>query len=236
MVLVTFSWDDGAIEDLKLMDLAIKFNIPSLFFIPAANPERLVMPPESIKILDNNDFEIGAHTFSHKYLTNLPLKNAVEDIVTGKDFLEQLLGKGIPHFCFPGGKYNDDLVEISRSYFKSARTADTGILVNCNSFLIKPTFHFFNRGKKSLIYNSLLGSSIVCGMAIRNLFSHGYFNFVKDIIADLHEYPGIYNVIVWGHSWEIEEHGLWHLLSDLFQWISSNYPASLRSYSELINN
>jgi peptidoglycan/xylan/chitin deacetylase (PgdA/CDA1 family) len=235
MVLVSFSWDDGAVEDLKLMDLALKFNVPSLFFIPVVNSERSVMAPETIKTIDSNNFEIGAHTFSHSYLTNLPIKKAREEIITGKDFLEQLLGKEVRHFSFPGGKYNDDLIEISKKYFKSARTADTGAIVNKNIFLIKPTFHFYNRGKKSLIYNSIKNLSVVYGSTMRNLFSNGYFNFVKDIIADLHNYPGTHRVIVWGHSWEIENCGLWYLLEDLFQWISTNYPLSLRSYSDLID-
>ena len=69
MVLIAFSWDDGAVEDLKLMDLSLKYSIPGLFFIPATNTERKVLSGENIKKIDNNGFEIGAHTYSHKYLS-----------------------------------------------------------------------------------------------------------------------------------------------------------------------
>src|SRR5450759_2035031 len=129
MVYISFSWDDGAIEDLKLMDLSLKYSIPGIFFIPATNMERGVMPDENIKTLSKNNFEIGAHTYSHLYLTKLEFKKADEELLSGKDFLEQLLGREIPHFCFPGGKYNPELVEASKKYFKSARTADTGALI-----------------------------------------------------------------------------------------------------------
>ncbi len=159
MVNISFSWDDGAIEDKKLMDLSLKYDMPGIFFIPAKNNERGVMPEADMKTLAKNRFEIGAHTYSHAYLTLLPIKKAQEELLTGKEFLEQLLGIEASHFCFPGGQYNPKLLEISKKYFKSARTADTGALVQSNSFLIKPTFHFYNRGRKSLIYNSFKNGS-----------------------------------------------------------------------------
>ena len=76
MVLIAFSWDDGADEDMKLMDLSSVYKIPGMFFIPATNPERKVLSAENIKKIDNNRFEIGAHTYSHKYLSKLPLTEA----------------------------------------------------------------------------------------------------------------------------------------------------------------
>jgi peptidoglycan/xylan/chitin deacetylase (PgdA/CDA1 family) len=155
MIRISFSWDDGAPEDLKLMDLSLNYKVPGIFFIPAKNKERGVMSVDSIKTLSNNNFEIGAHTYSHSYLTDMSLEEADDEISSGKEYLEQILGKEVPHFCFPGGKYNMKLVETSKKYFKSARTADTGAMVRPQSFLIKPTFHFYNRGRLSLIYNSL---------------------------------------------------------------------------------
>ena len=43
MITVNFSWDDGAAQDLKLMDLSLKYDMPGMFFIPAENSERKVM-------------------------------------------------------------------------------------------------------------------------------------------------------------------------------------------------
>ena len=234
MVNITFTWDDGAVEDIKLMNIAIKHNIPSLFFIPATNSERNVMPGQSIKAIAENNFEIGAHTYSHSYLTTLPLKKAHEEILNGKFFLEQLIGKEIPHFCFPGGHYNPDLIDITKEYFKTARTADTGVLVNEYKFLIRPTFQFYDRGKKSLIYHSFKSFSELSGLTIKNLFSTGYFNFVKDIIWDLNDRHGAHRIIIWGHSWEIEENNLWDILEDFFIWLNNKIPNSLKSYSDLI--
>jgi peptidoglycan/xylan/chitin deacetylase (PgdA/CDA1 family) len=235
MVYISFSWDDGASEDLKLMDLSLKFNIPGIFFIPAHNTVRSVMSTENIKTLENNNFEIGAHTYSHAYLTLMPLKKANEELITGKSFLEQLLGKEVPHFCFPGGKFNPELVEMSKQYFKSARTADTGNLIHNNSYLIKPTFHFYDRGKKSLIYNALKNSSAIFRLSLANIFSLNYFEFVKNLIDDLAKTPDTNKIIIWGHSWEIEKYLLWSRLEDLFQNICARYPKNLFAYSDFLN-
>jgi len=235
MVNISFSWDDGAIEDLKLMDLSLKYDIPGIFFIPATNPERDVLSEKEIKILADNDFEIGAHTYSHSYLTQLSIIEAKEEMVKGKLFLEQLLGKRIPHFCFPGGKLNSDLVNLSMQFFKSARTADTGALLQNNSYLIRPSFHFYNRGKKSIIYNSLKNNSVVFRISLQNIMALNYFDLIKNIIFDLCNTSDNHKIIVWGHSWEIEEFKLWGRLEDMFQSFRSSDAMSISRYSDLIN-
>lgn len=235
MVYISFSWDDGAIEDLKLMDISLKYNIPGIFFIPATNTERGVMSKDNIKTIAKNNFEIGAHTYSHTYLTHLPIKAADEEMITGKSFLEQLLGQEVPHFCFPGGKFSSELVETSKQYFKSARTADTGALIQNNSYLIKPTFHFYDRGKKSLVYNSLKNRSPVFRLTLSNILTRNYFDLMINIIVDLANSPDNNKIIIWGHSWEIGKFQLWNRLEDLFQFISGQYPQSRLGYSELLN-
>jgi len=236
MIHVSFSWDDGAIEDLKLMELSLKCRIPGIFFIPATNPEREVMDMVSIKLLAGNGFEIGAHTYSHVYLNKLAINEADKELEAGKDYLEQLLGMGIEHFCFPGGQYNWNLVETSKKYFRTARTADTGAIVMNNSFLIKPAFHFYNRGKKSLIYNSLKNNSPLFRLSLKNITCSDYFEFVRKLIDDLANLSADNKVIIWGHSWEIEQFHLWNKLEELFGYLRERYPESIRSYSELLNS
>jgi peptidoglycan/xylan/chitin deacetylase (PgdA/CDA1 family) len=236
MVLIAFSWDDGAVEDLKLMELSLKYSIPGLFFIPATNTERKVLPEESIKKIDYNGFEIGAHTYSHKYLSKLPLNEAQVEIVTGKDYLEQLLGKEIYHFCFPGGKYNSELINMTCRYFSSARTADTGALLGKDSFLIRPALHFYDRGKLSLLYNSLKNFSMICPAVLNNFSEDGYFNLLKKIIESLNNSRETHRMIVWGHSWEIGQFSLWNELEDFFLWLTKNYSSNLRNYSEILKS
>lgn len=236
MFKITFSWDDGSIEDLKLMDLSIKYSIPGIFFIPATNTERRVMSKENIKTISKNNFEIGAHTYSHSCLTDLSLEKANEELLTGKTYLEQLLGNEVPHFCFPGGKFNSELVEASKQYYKSARTADTGSIIQNNSYLIRPTFHFYNRGKRSLILNGLKNNFCIFRLSLKNILSSNYFEWIKNILADLSNSQETRYVIIWGHSWEIEKFLLWDKLEDLFQNMKWKYQNSILCYSDLIRS
>jgi peptidoglycan/xylan/chitin deacetylase (PgdA/CDA1 family) len=236
MVIISFAWDDGSFEDLKMMDLSLNYNIPAIFFIPVTNSERSVIPKSEVKAIAGNGFEIGAHTYSHSYLTYLPLTKADMELTSGRDFYEQLLGKEIQHFCFPGGKYNYKLVAMAKNHFKTARTADTGAIISESRFLIKPTFHFFDRGKKSLIYNSFKNSSLIGYLTMKNIFSRGYFNLLKNIIADLKDFPDTHRIIIWGHSWEIEQFSLWGELEDFFQWLNKDYSSNLQHYSEIVKS
>jgi peptidoglycan/xylan/chitin deacetylase (PgdA/CDA1 family) len=234
MIRVSFSWDDGALEDLKLMDLALKYKMPGMFFIPAINNERRVMNRGEIMTLSGNNFEIGSHTYSHIYLTQLPIKKAEDEIVNGKNYLQDLLGKEILHFCFPGGKSNTALIDFSKRHFNSARTADTGSFVNIGEFLIKPTFHLYNRGKKSLFYHSLINTSLF-QTTIKHIKSNDYFNLIQSIIQDLASSNKQYNILIWGHSWEIEKYNYWKKLEELFAFINSQPGIEKTLYSNLSN-
>ena len=235
MVYITFSWDDGAVEDLKLMDLSLNYNVPGIFFIPAINSERGVLSKGNIKLLAHNNFEIGAHTYSHCYLTHLPFNKANEEMLEGKDFLEQLTGNGVQHFCFPGGQYNSRLVDASKKYFMSARSAATGALFVNNSYLVKPSFHFFDRGKKSLLYNSLKNKSPLFRLVLKNILISDYFDLINKVLEELSNSTDENKVIIWGHSWEIEHFGLWKKLEDLFKSINDQFPRKILRYSDLVN-
>jgi len=234
MLKIAFSWDDGSLEDLKLLDFSVKNGIPGIFFIPGSNRERNVLNRQDIKTILANGFEIGSHTLSHTYLTEIPLIKAEEEMLQGKDYLEQILGQKIPHFCYPGGKYNKQLTSIGEKYFASARTADTGAVVMNNTFLIKPAFHFFNRGKKSLFYNSLKQRSPIFRLLLSRLSVNDYFKLVTSLTDALAESDKIYRIIIWGHSWEIENYKLWDKLKELFRHLNINHAESISGYSELL--
>lgn len=232
MVRISFSWDDGAIQDLKLMDLLLKLEVPSIFFIPGKNAERPVLEKEQIRLISANGLEIGAHTYSHQYLNLVSNNKAKEEIVSGKDFLEQILGQRIRHFCFPGGKYKSQHLGLAKTYFDSARTADTGAIMKQSSFLIKPAFQFFSRGKKSILYNSMRNFSPIFPFALKSLPDSDYFNFILSIINDLYLSERDYLINIWGHSWELEKNNLWMRLESFIKLIKESYEGSIISYSD----
>ncbi|NNF17392.1 MAG: polysaccharide deacetylase family protein [Gammaproteobacteria bacterium] len=71
-------------------------------------PDDLMMTSAQVKSLHAGGMTIGAHTASHPILRRLPAQDAREDIIAGRDFLEQLVGCKLRYFAYPNGKPGQD--------------------------------------------------------------------------------------------------------------------------------
>lgn len=124
-LMVTTSWDDGQKTDLKLAEMLEKYSIRGTFYIPKSYPDNL-LPKKDIIALDRK-FEIGAHSVSHPNLTKVSLAEAKREIEESKTYLEDLLGHSISMFCYPNGRYNEEIKKMVKdARFIAARTCDPG--------------------------------------------------------------------------------------------------------------
>jgi len=85
---------------------------------------RPTLTSSEIRDLSSSGFEIGAHSVSHKSLTHLPTRREVEhEVRTCKEALEQIIGKEVPMFCYPNGRYDKRIIkELKAAGYKGART------------------------------------------------------------------------------------------------------------------
>lgn len=231
MLELSFSWDDGSPFDKKLVTYFEKYNIPTCLFVPTFNREgRDVLSKNDIKSLSSELVSFGGHTYNHIYLTELSLEKAKEEVYSNKKYLEDILGKKIEHFCFPGGKYTKEMLEIFKNDFDTLRTADT-MCSNFDNFLRKPTFHFYPRGLKSLIGNAVRNRDKIIFPIITSIFSkQEYFLILLSSIEKMKNSTKEYKIHIWGHSWELEELNLWNKLDLFLLEISSNYRNSIVRY------
>ncbi|CAK7050886.1 polysaccharide deacetylase family protein [uncultured Phascolarctobacterium sp.] len=229
---IVFSWDDGALEDQKLFELHEKYSIPGMFFVPTYNrEERKVLTPYMLRNAKSENIFFGGHTFRHTYLTDICIEGVDVEILNNKKYLEDCLGYSIDHFCLPGGKYNSEVLKKVFKYFSTVRTAETMNFYNdCN--ILRPSLHFYPRGIKSLIFNALLHNSYGELIQLLSNMNLNYFDLMKKII-DFESTKEMSQVLIWGHSWEIEENGLWDNLDMLFEYISVNYLSSCVKYDDL---
>jgi peptidoglycan-N-acetylglucosamine deacetylase len=120
--LVTVSVDDGHPTDLYTAELLSKYRLAATFYIPRRNPEREVLSLPKIRALAQQ-FEIGSHTISHVSLNSVTTARAWTEIRDGKEWLEEVVGRGVISFCYPRGKFNRHLVSMVRNAgFLGART------------------------------------------------------------------------------------------------------------------
>ena len=220
MINVSFSWDDGSVFDIKLAELMLKHNIMATFFIPTTNLEQAFIKQQEIKEIYNMDMQIGGHTVSHKYLIDIPKKDIENEIRDNKLYLEDIIEENIDIFCYPGGFYNEYIENITKQYYKRARSAKTMRFNIQRSFTIDTTFHFYNRGIKSIFKNTLQNDKKEI-FTISKYFLFDTFNYYKNILLNLNNNKD-YNIHIWGHGWEIEKHNLWYKLKEFLKFLQDN--------------
>ena len=72
-------------------------------------------------------FAFGGHTHHHPYLTQLSPEKQQEEIIENKRLLEQIGGKPVRYFAYPGGKYSLPIIDIVKACGFSAACAEKSL-------------------------------------------------------------------------------------------------------------
>ena len=67
-------------------------------------------------------FEIGAHSVTHRPLTEIPQSEAAKEIVESKAAIEDRLGQAVQTFAYPFGLFNRSICNVAREQFLGACT------------------------------------------------------------------------------------------------------------------
>jgi peptidoglycan/xylan/chitin deacetylase (PgdA/CDA1 family) len=221
MKFVTTSWDDGHPLDIKLAELLDKYKLAATFYIPRCNRERSVMAAKHIQQLSKK-FEIGSHTLNHVRLQSKNKTEAVKEIYGSFLWLEDLLGYAPVSFCFPGGTYDQLLVdEVFASGYKLARTTEMlRTTYNTGNFVMPTTLQLYDHSVFTYAKHLLKRKRFTS--LIHFLASNSSYNILK-LTENYFTQTDDDDVFhLWGHSWEIEQYNLWHKLCDVFSIIAYN--------------
>ena|SRR5271157_3433554 len=114
---VAITFDDGCETDLLVAAPILRqagFN--ATFFITCG---RLGKPgylsPTQLRELSGQGFEIGCHSMTHPYLTDLDDGALRYEISDAKSELEQIIGRPVEHFSCPGGRCDRRVVAVTRA-------------------------------------------------------------------------------------------------------------------------
>jgi peptidoglycan/xylan/chitin deacetylase (PgdA/CDA1 family) len=89
--------------------------------------ERRLMSRAEILEWVGAGYEIGAHTLTHRRLTDLSPAEARREIFDSKKILEDLIGRPVPDFCYPYGTWNEAVRDLVREAgYETACTVDPG--------------------------------------------------------------------------------------------------------------
>ena len=210
---VTFSYDDGVTQDIKLIGLLDKYDLKCTFNL---NSEKLgtkgmlmrenqriahykIHPADVKSVYENH--EVAVHTLTHPRLPELDDDEVIRQVEQDRLNLSELVGYEVVGMAYPcGGVNNDDRVaEIIKNNtgVKYSRT-----ITNTDSFDIQPNLYRFNPN--------------VCHvMQYDRLMELG-----KRFIELKTDVPQIF--YVWGHSYEMDfRNDNWTRLEEFFKLISN---------------
>lgn len=234
---LTFSWDDGHPSDLRIAEVLGKYDLHGTFYVLRRNREGLpVLSDGSLRELAKQ-FEIGAHTHSHCYLAQATKEEAKFEICHGKTELEDLLGRRMLGFCYPGGKFSSEHVRmVQDAGFEYARTT-----VNCctrspqDLYRMPVTLQFFPHQRSVYArnfvrrgqYASRVGAAIIV-MSRSNLASR-----LEALVNMALERKTQQVLHFWGHSYEVVEGGLLTELDKFCRYLSTIRELKSVTNSEL---
>lgn len=113
---VAITFDDGCETDvLAAAPVLREFAFGGTFYVTYAwlgQQGHLSVP--QLKELSQQGFEIGCHSMTHAYLSELGDRELQREIAEPKLKLEQAIGKAVNHFSCPGGRYNRRVAEVAR--------------------------------------------------------------------------------------------------------------------------
>ena len=204
MKALTFSYDDGVVQDRRLVELFNKYNLKATFNLNSGlfNRENSIqvggITVDHSKISDTEvrdlylGHEVAAHTSHHPSLPTLEDRDVILQVEEDRKRLSELAGYEVCGMAYPGGGVNNDervAALIQRhTGIKYART----IKSTCN-FDVQSNLYRFN----PTIYHRDWDNME---------------NLVRTFIDLKPEQPTIF--YIWGHSYEFDAKDEWALFEE----------------------
>jgi peptidoglycan-N-acetylglucosamine deacetylase len=219
---VVTSWDDGDPQDLRLAEILRQAGVAATFYVPIFGEDgKRTLAPADTRALVSEGFEIGAHTMTHPVLSDLHGQRLWVEVHECKQVLEQVLGQEVQMFCYPRGRYNREVLEtVRKAGYRGART--TRMLcqqASFNAFEMPTTLQAYPHD--SLTYYKNLGKRrdlpglYKYVIELRRLRS--WIELGRKLFDQALQEGGIWHL--YGHSWEIEELGLWDDLRQMLDYV-----------------
>lgn len=208
---VTFSYDDGVVQDVKMVDLMAKYGIKATFNInsellgqggflrfPDACLCHYKVKPEDVRDIYQGH-EVAVHTLTHPALTEQTDDEVIRQVEQDRLNLSELVGYEVTGMAYPGGLYDDRVVSLLRDKtgVRYSRTIDNNgsFDVQSNLYQLQPTVFHQDYDKM--------------------------FALAEEFLSMKAEKPQIF--YIWGHAYEQDiGNDKWTRLEEFFKLISGH--------------
>ena len=205
---VTFSYDDGILQDKRTIEILKKYNLVGTFnLIYGMQREEKFRNGIDCSYLDldkeyhlYDDMEIANHTYCHPHLPELNYEDNKVQFEKNRVFLEKLTGKKVYGAAYPYGTYNQEsikaLSDLGIEYCRDTKSTYDFSLPN-NWLLWHPTIHH-NDPKLRETLDKFYESQIE--LACFYLWGHSYefalqdnFSILDDFCKEVSKRDDIYS-------------------------------------------
>ncbi len=203
---VTFSYDDGVEQDIRLIALMDKYHLKGTFNLNsgmADSSNTFIKGDVTVHHLDFDklaevykDHEVACHTLTHPHLEQLTDEQMHHELRADKQNLERLFGRKIVGMAYPFGTYDERVMKIVREEgFLYARTVKKteGFGISSDLICLESTCHHNHPDLMGLIRRFL------------------------DLEADA---PQLF--YLWGHSYEFDELRNWDMIEEAMRLLSGH--------------
>jgi len=189
---LTMSYDDGVVQDIKLIDILNRYGIKAAFHINGGLFDREEGRPrikrDEVKQVYAGH-EISLHGYTHQSLSVTPNVRIIEEIIQDKLALEAITGEPVRGMSYPNGAINDTVVQLldgmGVEYCRKVETTG-GFDLPSDYLRWEGTCHH-NRDLMEL-GEKFLDNTQARGWRARLMY-------------------------VWGHSYEFDDHNNWDLMA-----------------------
>lgn len=198
---LTLSYDDGVVHDIRLMEIMDRhglkgtFNINSGLYMPEDAQRKTfngrMKLSECQALYRNSPHEVAIHSVNHPFLENLKKPQMLVEILEDRKNIEAQFGRLARGMAYPYGTYNDTVLEA---------LAACGI---CYSRTVEDTEDFqFPTNWLTLHPTCHHGNPRLMELAKR---------FVETAPP---AYAGNWMFYLWGHSYEFYNGNNWHIIEE----------------------
>ena len=203
---LTLSYDDGVVQDIRLIKILDKygikgtFNINSGLYLPEdAKREKFygrMKLSEATELYKNSNHEIAVHAFKHTFLEKLKADEILTEILEDRREIEKHYGTLARGMAYPYGTYNDEVIDCLKKcgicYSRTVKSTENFKFPD-NWLELHPTCHH---------NNSKL-------MELATKFVEGNSRYVSDN----------WLFYLWGHSYEFDNNDNWEVIENFAEYI-----------------
>lgn len=215
---VSFSYDDGVIQDVRFVELLNRYGLKGTFNLnygllrqnftwqhECGMTVRRIPEDQVAAVYEGH--EVASHSYSHPYFDNASEAEILKELGADKYFLERLFGREVSGFATPFYYYSDGMAECVRHCgFEYARISEES-----NDYSIPADFYRW-RGSKFH-------------------WDEDLEEFVR-IFLETDRELALCQIV--GHSYDLDVLNLWDTMDDICRRVSKNQDVWAATHIELV--